>query len=220
MKDDHLAVLLIGCQPQIESTSTVIRPTPTKVAVTSTPTDQPLTNTELAIPFYFGVDLSYVNEMDDCGAVYLENGEARDAYALFSEHGANLVRARLWHNPDWTDYSTVPDVIRTFERAQAADMATLLDIHYSDSWADPSKQAIPAAWSDLPGDELPKAVYQYTYDVLSQLHEKGLMPDFVQVGNETNSGMLKQVMGLDWSRDADLFNAGIRAVRDLSLIHI
>ncbi|MBN2305382.1 MAG: glycosyl hydrolase 53 family protein, partial [Anaerolineae bacterium] len=51
--------------------------------------------------FYFGVDLSYANEMDDCGAEYRENGELRDPFDLFSERGATLVRARLWHNPDW-----------------------------------------------------------------------------------------------------------------------
>jgi arabinogalactan endo-1,4-beta-galactosidase len=172
--------------------------------------------TESGPPFYLGVDLSYVNEVDDCGAVYLENGEPRDAYELFSDYGANLVRARLWHNPDWTDYSVLVDVERTFERAQAAGMATLLDFHYSDNWADPGKQAIPAAWEDLAEDELPQAVYQYTYDVLTELYEKGLMPDFVQVGNETNSGMLKRFMELDWPRDARLFNAGIRAVRDVA----
>jgi len=182
------ALSLVGCQPQTES----------------------------GTPFYFGVDLSYVNEMDDCGAVYLENGESQDAFQLFSAHGANLVRARLWHNPDWTDYSTLADVERTFDRAREAGMATLLDFHYSDNWADPGKQAIPAAWEDLAEDELPQAVYQYTYDVLTELHEKGLMPDFVQVGNETNSGMLKRVTELDWPRDAELFNAGIRAVRDVA----
>jgi len=166
--------------------------------------------------FYFGVDLSYVNEMDDCGAVYLENGEARDAFQLFSEHGANLVRARLWHNPDWTEYSTLTDVERTFDRAREAGMSTLLAFHYSDDWADPGKQWIPAAWKELAEEELPQALYQYTYDVLMTLHEKSLMPAFVQVGNEINSGILKSHMELDWPRDAELINAGIRAVRDAS----
>jgi arabinogalactan endo-1,4-beta-galactosidase len=152
--------------------------------------------------------------MDDCGAVYLENGNPQDAFQLFSKHGANLVRARLWHNPDWTEYSSVPDVIRTFTRAKEAGMATLLDFHYSDNWADPGKQAIPAAWRDLDEDGLVQAVYDYTYEVLLELYSHGLMPELVQVGNETNSGMLKQVTTLDWPRDAELFNAGIKAVRD------
>jgi arabinogalactan endo-1,4-beta-galactosidase len=154
--------------------------------------------------------------MEDCGAVYRENGEARDPFALFGAHGANLGRARLWHNPDWTDYSTLDDVKRTFARAQQAGMSTLLDIHYSDNWADPGRQEIPAAWQALSDEELPDALYQYTQDVLSALHADGLMPTFVQVGNETNSGLLKRDVELNWPRDATLFNAGIRAVRDVA----
>jgi len=183
-----VAVILTACQPGVESDAS----------------------------FYFGVDLSYVNEMDDCGAVYLENGEPRDVFQLFSEHGAKLVRARLWHNPNWTNYSNLVDVERTFRRAQETGMSTLLAFHYSDDWADPGKQWIPAAWKEFPDDELPQALYQYTYDVLMALHGKGLMPAFVQVGNEGNSGILKSHMELDWPRDAELFNAGIRAVRDVA----
>lgn len=163
--------------------------------------------------FYRGVDLSYVNEMEDCGAVYHVNGEPQDPFQLFQEQGANLVRARLWHNPDWTAYSSIPDVSKTFARASEQGMATLLDFHYSDNWADPGQQTIPKAWQLLNEEDLPQAVYDYTYDALLQLHEDGLMPDFVQVGNETNSGMLKRDLSLDWPRDSQLFNAGIRAVR-------
>jgi len=167
-------------------------------------------------PFYLGVDLSYVNEMDDCGAVYLENGKPQDAFQLFSNHGASLVRARLWLDADWTAYSNPQDIERTFRRAKEAGMYTLLDFHYSDNWADPGKQAIPESWKGLDDAELAQALYEYTYEVLSDLHAKGLMPEFVQVGNETNSGMLKQVSRLDWPRDAKLFNAGIQAVRDVA----
>jgi len=168
--------------------------------------------------FYFGVDLSYVNEMDDCGAIYRENGEPRDAFSLFADHGATLVRARLWHNPDWTAYSTLEDVQRTFTRAHAAGMQTLLDIHYSDNWADPGRQEIPAAWADITNDqELAQAVYDYTTSVLNELYDTDLTPAFVQVGNEINSGLLKTGdVGLDWSRDALLLNNGIQAVRDFA----
>src|SRR5690606_39235414 len=63
--------------------------------------------------FYFGVDLSYVNEVEDCGAVYREGGEVLHPFELFADHGTTLVRARLWHTPDWTEYSTLEDVKRT-----------------------------------------------------------------------------------------------------------
>ncbi len=209
-------VVLGGCRSEAEiggENTAVSSPQPT-LEPTPEPTPEPML--EVDAPFYLGVDLSYVNEMDDCGAVYLENGEPRDAFALFSEYGANLVRARLWHNPAWTDYSTLADVTRTFARAKEAGMATQLSIHYSDNWADPGKQQIPAAWKALPDAELPDALYQYTYDVLSELQAQGVMPNFVQVGNETNAGLVKHVDGLDWPRDAQLFNAGIRAVRTIA----
>lgn len=164
--------------------------------------------------FYFGADLSYVNEMEDCGAVYLENGQPRDPFELFQAHGANLVRTRLWNNPTWTKYSTLDDVKKTFTRAQETGMDTLLDFQYSDNWADPSRQEIPAAWEAIEDeDELAQALYQYTYDVLIELNKQWLMPDFVQIGNEINSGLVKERVGLDWPRDAKLLQAGIRAVR-------
>jgi arabinogalactan endo-1,4-beta-galactosidase len=167
--------------------------------------------------FYFGVDLSYANEMDDCGAVYRENGALRDPFELFRDHGANLVRARLWHDPDWTNYSTLDDVKRTFMRARDAGMDTLLDFHYSDNWADPGRQEIPAAWADIADDtDLADAVYNYTYDVMQELYREDLTPAFVQVGNEINSGILRDEVELDWPRDALLINAGIQAVRDFA----
>lgn len=166
--------------------------------------------------FYFGVDLSYVNEMEDCGAVYRENGEITDVFGMLAGRGANLVRARLWHNPSWTDYSTLDDVRKTFTRARDAGMDTLLDIHYSDNWADAGTQEIPAAWVDLTDAELVDAVYDYTTEVLTALAADDLTPAFVQVGNETNGGILKRGTAQDWPRDATLFNAGIRAVRDFS----
>ena len=221
-----LALLLVGCQSEEEGVSTAVSTPQPTIAATIAPTSEPTLEptpepTVVPMPeadaaFYLGLDLSYVNEMDDCGAVYLENGQSRDAFELFADHGANLVRARLWHNPDWTDYSTLADVTKTFLRAKAAGMATLLSIHYSDNWADPGKQEIPAAWADLTEAELPDALYQYTYDVLNELYAQGVLPNFVQIGNETNAGLVKRADGLDWPRDARLFNAGIRAVRTLA----
>ncbi|MCL4264680.1 MAG: arabinogalactan endo-1,4-beta-galactosidase [Anaerolineae bacterium] len=201
-----LCILLffIGC---------AISPQPTTTSIPSTATLVPATLPD----FFRGVDLSYVNEMEDCGAVYRVNGETQEPFALFAERGANLVRARLWHNPTWTEYSTLADVTKTFQRAKEASLFTMLTIHYSDEWADPGSQNIPAAWQGIEEtDELATAVYDYTRDVLLTLHENGAMPDFVQIGNETNPGLLKERLDNDWPRDAQLFNAGIRAVRDVT----
>ncbi|MEP6940483.1 MAG: arabinogalactan endo-1,4-beta-galactosidase [Rudaea sp.] len=170
--------------------------------------------------FYLGADLSYVNEMEDCGATYREQGIAKDAFALFKEHGANLVRVRLWNDAAWTRYSDLSDVRKTIRRAKAQGMQVLLDFHYSDDWADGDKQIIPKAWEDIDGiDDLARALHDFTYDTLTELDRAGLMPELVQVGNETNVEMLGRKKPaknapIDWTRNARLLNAGIRAVRE------
>jgi arabinogalactan endo-1,4-beta-galactosidase len=171
---------------------------------------------------YLGADLSYVNEMEAYGGQYRRNGQVCDPFRLFRDYGANLVRVRLWHTPTWTQYSTLSDVEKTIRRARALGMCVLLDMHYSDSWADPAKQIIPAAWAQIKTlDALQGALYDYTHDVLAHLDHQGLMPEFVQVGNEINSEMLlssevgEAGVPINWPRNATLINAGIRAVRDI-----
>jgi arabinogalactan endo-1,4-beta-galactosidase len=170
-----------------------------------------------ADPFYFGADLSYVNEMEDCGAHYRENGVVRDPFAIFKDHGANLIRVRLWNDPTWTHYSNLADVEKTIARAKTQGMRVLLDFHYSDTWADGDKQIPPKAWAGITDvNTLAQTLYQYTFDTLRALDAKGLTPDIVQVGNETNPEMLGGVKGkpINWPRDIALFKAGIKAVRD------
>ncbi|WP_235898274.1 glycoside hydrolase family 53 protein [Winogradskyella ouciana] len=178
--------------------------------------------TETPISFYYGADLSYVNEMEDCGAIYKDSdGITTDVYQLFKNEGANLVRVRLWHNPDWTNYSNFNDVKETIQRAKSKGLKVLLDFHYSDTWADPSKQEIPAAWlneiNNTPA--LGELLYNYTYNTLDELSNQNLLPDMVQVGNEINGMILQQgelVWPIDWTRNATLINKGIEAVRDIA----
>ena len=177
---------------------------------------------ETPIPFYYGADLSYVNEMEDCGATYRDlNNVQKDPYAIFKEAGANLVRVRLWHSPTWTNYSNYDDVKRTIQRAKAQGMKVLLDFHYSDTWADPGKQQIPSVWlgvidnTEVLGDSL----YNYTYRTLEHLSASNVLPDMVQVGNEINAMILQNGEpegSMDWARNSSLINKGIKAVRDIS----
>ncbi|HWA91041.1 MAG TPA: arabinogalactan endo-1,4-beta-galactosidase [Rhizomicrobium sp.] len=172
-----------------------------------------------AEPRYMGADMSFVNEMEDCGAIYKENGAAKDPFAILKAHGGNLVRVRLWNDAAWTKYSNLADVKKTIARAHAQGMQVLLDFHYSDTWADGDKQIVPAAWAKIADpDALAQALYRYTLDTLAALDRDGLMPDLVQVGNEINREMLEpegtKPHPIDWTRNAKLIEAGIRAVRD------
>ena len=43
--------------------------------------------------FYAGADLSYVNEMEDCGAQYYNrDSDLRDPYSIFADAGMNIVQ--------------------------------------------------------------------------------------------------------------------------------
>jgi len=180
--------------------------------------------------FYFGADLSYVNEMEDCGAVYKENGTAKDPYQIFADHNCNLVRLRLWHSPSWYDalnagkrYSDFQDVRKSIMRAKSLGMKVLLDFHLSDTWADPSRQIAPAAWQGVTNNlpALKDSLYNYILKTLLALDSEGLLPEMVQIGNETNKGiMLSQAVNdagwsLDWNRNSQLFKRAIEAVRDV-----
>lgn len=179
-------------------------------------------------PFYFGSDLSYVHEMEDCGVVFKDENEPKDVHEIFASHGTNLVRLRLWHTPAWLDtlnagkrYSDFADVRKSILRAKAAGMAVLLDFHLSDLWADPSRQILPTAWSAVV-DNLPAlsdSVFNHIFSTLSLLDSEGLLPEMVQIGNETNRGILLSEAQnnagwvLNWPRNAALFKRAIQAVR-------
>jgi arabinogalactan endo-1,4-beta-galactosidase len=166
---------------------------------------------------YLGADLSYVNEMEDCGAVYRLKNKVIDAFALLKKEGGNIVRVRIWNNATWTKYSDYTDVLKTIRRAHGAGLQVLLDFHYSDDWADGGKQIAPAAWANLTTDQQVKALHDYTLDTLRKLDADHAMPEMVQVGNETNPELLGgKVPGqpINWNRNARLLNAGIEAVQE------
>lgn len=178
--------------------------------------------------FYFGADMSYVNELEDCGVEYQENQVQKDPYAIFEDYGCNLVRLRLWHTPSWYDqlndgkrYSDLADVKLAIARAKQHNLSVLLDFHLSDNWADPGKQLVPQAWLPVVDDTeiLKDSLYKYLFETLSDLHKDDLLPEMIQIGNETNKGILlsptdNAVWTLDWERNAILFKEAIRAVED------
>jgi len=177
--------------------------------------------------FAMGVDLSYLNQILDLGGTYKDSGQVKNPYLIFKENGANVARFRLFHNPVWTKevygiqgkqmYNDYEDVKRAISQSKNAGMQVCLDFHYSDTWADPGKQIPPAAWDSLSLQVLTDSIYNYTIKVLDDLGEAGLMPEFVQVGNEINPGFILPY-GNRWNGNTisfvSLLNAGIQAVWD------
>jgi arabinogalactan endo-1,4-beta-galactosidase len=177
--------------------------------------------------FAMGADLSYVNAILETGTRYRNaEGVEQNPYEIFRNLGTNLVRVRKWHTPSWQQnlygavkYHEWNDVIRTLSESKKAGMNTLLNLHYSDNWADPHKQEIPAAWQGLSLSVLQDSIYDYTTNYLQHLASLDLVPQYIQIGNENNQGMCwptGRINNNNFSNFCRLLNAGCRAVRDFS----
>lgn len=180
------------------------------------------------LDFAVGADLSFLSLAEQSGVVLKDNGVAKPGLELFREKGYGWVRLRLFHSPDRLP-NDLAYTIDTARRAKALGYKFLLDLHYSDTWADPAKQLVPAAWRELTHEQLVAAVRNYTRDTLAAFAEADAAPDMVQVGNEVISGMLWPDGKLPqcWPQFAELLKAGIAGVHDaepddppLIMVHI
>jgi len=140
-----------------------------------------------------GCDLSWLSEMEHDGVTFHTVGEEAqegvDCIGLLRREGMNAVRLRVWvnHSMGW---SNKEDMVSLAKRAAAQGQRIMIDIHYSDFFADPSHQTPPAAWRFYSYEQMLEAVREHTLDVLYALKEEGVKPEWVQIGNETPNGML------------------------------
>ena len=142
--------------------------------------------------FAFGADVSFVPQMESWGTKWLDkNGRQKDILQILKEQGINNIRLRVWTVSSGA--SSKQEVVNMCKRAKAKGMGVMIDFHYSDTWADPGSQTIPSAWKNHSVEALAKNVYDHTYDVLSAIKKAGVVPKWVQVGNETKRGMLYPV---------------------------
>ena len=169
--------------------------------------------------FIRAVDLSFSPEILTAGTQFYQDGIKVNLVSIFKEKGINTIRLRLWHSPV-DAHSSLKEVIDFSKTLALNDLSIWLDIHYSDSWADPSNQNKPAAWKNATGNILKDSVYQYTARVMAAFKAAGINLKIVQVGNETNAGFLwndGRVGGSydnNWSNYALFLKEGLRAVKE------
>jgi arabinogalactan endo-1,4-beta-galactosidase len=167
--------------------------------------------------YAIGADVSFLASSERNGVVFKEDGEPKDVLAMLREHHYNWVRLRLFVDPASSADklpNDLPYTIALAQRAKAMGFQFLLDLHYSDSWADPGKQFPPAAWQQLKHKQLEAQVFTYTRDTIAAFVRAGVMPQMLQVGNEITNGMLWPDGKLpeNWDNFADLLKAGIEGV--------
>jgi arabinogalactan endo-1,4-beta-galactosidase len=169
-----------------------------------------------------GMDISSLDEIEKLGAKFYDKGREEDLIKILKDYGTNYIRLRLWNDPKSetgipygagnTDYETV---LRLARRVKAAGLGFLLDFHYSDFWADPGKQRKPKAWVGYNVEELEKAVYDYTKEMMLRFIGEGITPDMVQVGNEVTNGLLwPEGQVPEYGNIARFISAGLRAVKE------
>jgi arabinogalactan endo-1,4-beta-galactosidase len=185
-------------------------------------------NTEEPQPeeeFAYGADLSLVKKLEDFGAVYNVNGTQKKVLTIFKENGFKWARLRIFHTPnnEGPVCNSLDYTVALAKMAKAAGFRIFLDFHYSDAWADPGKQYVPAAWNNLAFNAVADSVRLYTKKVLETMGKAGVMPEMVQVGNEINNGMIWPYGKLytdngitNWKGLTDLIKAGITGVKETS----
>ncbi len=167
--------------------------------------------TTAALPsFLLGADISSLDESIDSGSTFIDtDGKTRSIFAILKNHGFNFVRLRAFVKPGAKygyaqgtggtcvkaeTYCDLAHTVAFAKLAQAENLGILLDLHYSDTWADPGNQIIPEDWRNVTSiTDLASRVQAYSKESVSAMVAAGVRPAIVQVGNETTPGMLMHV---------------------------
>lgn len=188
-----------------------------------------VTNAAVAQPFVAGADCSLLSFFETNGISYKTNSRAGDALGILKDCGINCIRLRLFTSSaaqaQADPYNYINNLAYTAPlaaRVKNTGLQLMLDFHYSDTWADPGHQAVPAAWTNLTFSQLVQQMHDYNSNCIVTLKNTNAMPDYVQIGNEITSGMLwtnGEVGGVydtpaQWSKLAQLMNAAIQGIKD------
>jgi arabinogalactan endo-1,4-beta-galactosidase len=174
-----------------------------------------------SIGFINGVDISMLYQIEENNGIYFENGIAIDPIDIFKQHGVNTIRLKIWHTPD-PEFNSLQNVLQMAQRIDSIGLDIMLNFHYSDTWADPSHQTKPSAWESIDFETLADSIYDYTNHVITRLKTQGTLPKFVQIGNETDCGLLwpdgyicdESNTAEQWLNLGILYNNAISGIQD------
>ncbi len=210
MKKSFLALCILALS--IIGLVSCKKATPTDRTVDVTPPPVVVSN------FAKGADVGWLTQMESSGKKFYNSSNTEtECLQLLKSVGMNAIRLRVWVNPTggWNGNA---DVVAKAVRAKNLGLKILIDFHYSDSWADPGQQTKPAAWNTLTLAGLQTSITQHTTSVLTDLKNAGITPTWVQIGNETNNGMLWPEGKASTNMDnfASMINAGYNAVKAIN----
>ena len=175
----------------------------------------------------FGGDFSIMKKMEDEGGLYKIDGVVKEGLEIFKENGYTWARLRIFHTPNNVGpvCNDLNYTIKSAKKAKKFGFKILLNFHYSDSWADPGHQTVPAAWNNLSFGLIQDSIYNYTKNVIETMNKSGVLPDMVQIGNEINNGLVWPHGKLwiesgvtHWDELAKVLKAGIQGVKEADVL--
>lgn len=174
--------------------------------------------------FAYGADPSWITAMENANWTFRDaDGNEGDCLEILKGVGFNACRLRVWVNPS-DGYCNTADMVKKAVRAYALGYSIMVDFHYSDSWADPLQKYKPSVWDGLTSvDEMAEKLYSYTKKVLTSVRTNGVDVAWVQIGNETRTGMIMtnsdgsstEVNGVMGANYATLHAAGCKAAKEI-----
>ncbi|MGN0159844.1 MAG: glycosyl hydrolase 53 family protein [Lachnospiraceae bacterium] len=204
---------LTGCQKEAATTKVSLSTSEPEIfveAVSDMPED-----------FVLGADVSTLLAQEKSGVRYYnEEGQEQDLLLTLAENGINTIRIRVWNDPydaDGNGYgggnNDVDTAVEIGKRASKYGLHVMVDFHYSDFWADPSKQMAPKAWDGMTAEEKKQAAYEFTRDSLKKMLDAGIDITLVQIGNEITNGLSGETK---WSDRCRILTGAAEAVREVS----
>ncbi len=182
-------------------------------------TNPPVDNTPIEIDrttFAKGADVSWITEMEAEGFTFqtADLVQTECMQLLRDECGVNSIRLRVWVNPT-AGWNNIDDVLVKARRANTLGLRVMIDFHFSDTWADPGAQETPAAWANLDLAGLQDAMVNHVNSMLNQLKKYDIEPEWVQLGNETRTGMMYPLGNINDNPGnfSKLISAGYDAVK-------
>ncbi|KAI8810171.1 arabinogalactan endo-1,4-beta-galactosidase gala [Cladochytrium replicatum] len=164
---------------------------------------------------YRGADISSLLMLESKGISYkTTSGSSISFEKLLAQSGANMARQRIWVNPSDGNYNLAYN-LKLAARSKAAGLQIYLDLHFSDTWADPAHQTTPAKWAGQDINTLAWTVYNYTRDVSNAFANAGITPAMISIGNEIGGGFLWPLGSYNsYSNTARLLHSAAWGVKD------
>jgi arabinogalactan endo-1,4-beta-galactosidase len=146
-----------------------------------------------AATFVKGADISWMPQMEAHGYSWLNSaGVRQDLFTILKGYGVTAIRLRTWVNPSSdpaNGHCGIDETAAMAVRVKNAGLQVLIDFHFGDTWNSAGVQKPPAAWASMTYSQMLSAMSTYVFHSMNVLKANGVTPAWVQIGNESNSGI-------------------------------